>query len=118
MTWWIKLSPDAISDLDVLYEFLRDAYLDQGGAADEATLRAEARISRIVADISRIARAPYRGTRRPDLHSALRNVTIDRATYYFAVDETAGIVTVSAIFFGGQDHINHMLGRMKVRKAD
>ena len=42
----------------------------------------------------------------------LRHLTIDRAIYWFDVNEAEQRVRVLAIFFGGQDHVRHMLTRL------
>jgi len=44
-------------------------------------------------------------------------LTIDRAIYWFDVDEAARKVRILAIFFGGQDHVRHMLVRL-LRESD
>ena len=48
----------------------------------------------------------------PDTMPDLRRVTKDRAIIYFRVVEAAKRVQFLAIFFGGQDHQNHMLSRL------
>jgi toxin ParE1/3/4 len=42
----------------------------------------------------------------------VRYLTIDRAIYGFDVDKAARKVRILAIFFGGQDHVRHMLVRL------
>ena len=39
-------------------------------------------------------------------------MSIDRAIYWFDVDEAARKVRILAVFFGGQDHVRHMLVRL------
>jgi hypothetical protein len=39
-------------------------------------------------------------------------LTIDRAIYWFDVNEAEQRVRILAIFFGGQDHVRHMLTRL------
>ena len=59
-----------------------------------------------------IGLAPFQGTLRDDLMPGLRQVTKNRAIFYFLVDEAAGQVRVLATFFGGQDHLRRMLARI------
>lgn len=60
----------------------------------------------------RLERFPLRGTARDDILPGLRFLTVARAIYWFDVDETARKVRILAVFFGGQDHIRHMLVRL------
>ena len=60
----------------------------------------------------RILTAPHRGERRDDLLPGLRHLAIGRATYWFDVDDDRQTVRVPAVFFGGRDHVRHMLARL------
>lgn len=42
----------------------------------------------------------------------LRNVTKERAVFYFTVDGEARPVCVLAVFFGGREHQSEMLKRL------
>jgi toxin ParE1/3/4 len=42
----------------------------------------------------------------------IRFLAIARATYWFDIDQAARRVCIFAVFFGGQDHIRHMLVRL------
>ena len=42
----------------------------------------------------------------------LRHLAIGRAIYWFDVDDGRETVRVLAVFFGGQDHVRHMLARL------
>lgn len=55
---------------------------------------------------------PHRGERHDDILPGLRHLAIDRAIYWFDVDEGREAVRVLAVFFGGQDHVRHMLVRL------
>jgi hypothetical protein len=46
----------------------------------------------------------------------LREVTKDRATFYFVVDDPSRTLRVLAVFFGGRDHRLRMLHRLLARK--
>ena len=56
--------------------------------------------------------APFRGECHDDLLPGLRHLTIDRAIYWFDLNEAEQRVRVLAIFFGSQDHVRHMLTRL------
>jgi toxin ParE1/3/4 len=55
---------------------------------------------------------PHFGTLEISLVPDRRRVTLDRAIFYFVVDEDRQEVLILAIFFGGQDHQRRMLGRL------
>ena len=67
---------------------------------------------KVRADAARILAAPHRGEKRDDLLPGLRRLTIERATYWFDIDEERRTVRVLAVFFGGQDQVRHMLTRL------
>lgn len=46
-----------------------------------------------------------------DLIAGLRHLTINRAIYWYLVDEGRHDLRILAIFFGPQDHQRHMLLR-------
>ena len=60
----------------------------------------------------RLSSFPILGTARDDILPEVRYVSIDRAIYWFDVDEPARKVRILAVFFGGQDHVRHMLVRL------
>ena len=41
-----------------------------------------------------------------------RHLAIGRAIYWFDIDEEREMVRVLAVFFGGEDHVRHMLVRL------
>ena len=47
-----------------------------------------------------------------DILPGLRHLTINRANFWFDVDEENESVRILAVFFGGQDHVRHMLTRL------
>ncbi len=60
----------------------------------------------------RLASFPLRGTPSDDILPGIRFLAIARAVYSFDVDQTAREVRTLAVFFGGQDHVRHMLVRL------
>lgn len=56
--------------------------------------------------------APHRGTRHDIGGLHYRHVTVDRAIYWFTLDEGAEVLRVEAIFFSGQDHAGRMFARL------
>jgi toxin ParE1/3/4 len=55
--------------------------------------------------VKSLAEVPHRGTRRDDLRPGLRIVPFKKHTAIaFEIDETAGVVTILRVFYGGQDY--------------
>jgi toxin ParE1/3/4 len=112
MAWRIEFSADAECDIDILFRHLADSYVAFGEPRMVAASRAVERIGRILDRTERIARAPYRGERHDDLLPDLRHLTLDRAIYWYRIDDTRQVVSILAIFYGGQDHVRQMLLRL------
>jgi len=113
MDYRIAFSTDATRDLDDLFDFLADSYQTFGEGLETSLRRADARVKQIRNTAkSSLRAAPHRGTLHDDLLKGLRHTTIDRAVYWFQVDERAEVVRVLAVFYGGQDHHRRMLARL------
>ncbi|TIX87459.1 type II toxin-antitoxin system RelE/ParE family toxin [Rhizobium sp. P44RR-XXIV] len=110
--WNLEYSRDAVLDFELIFDHLSEAYGDLGDTSDEAWARAADRIRQLRTDIDRLVETPYIGTLRPDIHPGIRFLRRDKAVVWFRSDEERLMITVVAIFFGGQDHIRHMLARM------
>ncbi len=108
----LDFAADAERDFALIFDHLLDSYLGFGEGLQPAFEHAEARVIEIRAAADRILAAPYRGESRDDVLPGLRRLTIDRATYWFDIDETRRSVRVLAVFFGGQDQVRHMLTRL------
>ncbi len=105
-------SAAARSDLQNLFNHLFTAYREFDYPLEESFDRAAKRFRDIEEAMERLALAPFQGTLRQNLMPGLRQVTKDRAIFYFTVDEERRQVNVLAIFYGGQDHQRLMLERM------
>ena len=112
MAFRLDFAADAERDFALIFDHLLDSYLGFGEGLQSALDHAEARVIEIRAAADRILAAPYRGESRDDVLPGLRRLTIDRATYWFDIDETRRSVRVLAVFFGGQDQVRHMLTRL------
>ncbi|MCY4450695.1 MAG: type II toxin-antitoxin system RelE/ParE family toxin [Immundisolibacterales bacterium] len=112
MGFRLELSAEAERDFGLLFDHLLRSYLDFGESLQSAVNHAETRIREIRAAAERILTAPHRGERHDDIRLGLRHLTIERAVYWFDVDEARGTVRVLAVFLGGQDHVRHMLARL------
>ena len=112
MAWKVEFSVDAEADLELILDHLFESYVSFGESADEAFARASVRLAGIIDAADRIGTAPRRGTIRDEVASWLRNLTTDGAIYWFDLDERRKAVRILAVFFGGQDHVRHMLARL------
>jgi plasmid stabilization system protein ParE len=112
MAWQIELTEDAERDFELILDHLMEAYESFGESRAGAFEKAVGRLDSLRRAAEGIARAPHRGTRRDHIAPGLRHVTIDRAIFWFDLDEAAKTVRILAVFFGRQDHIKRMLRRL------
>ena len=109
MAFRLEFPVDAERDFGLIFDHLLRSCLGFGESLDSALDSAEARIREIRASADRILSAPHRGERHDDLLPGLRYLAIGRAIYWLDVDDGRETVRVLAVFFGGQDHVRHML---------
>ena len=112
MVFRLEFSVEAERDFGLIFDHLLQSYLGFGESPESAFDHAEARALEIRAAAERILTAPHRGERHDDLLPGLRHLAIGRAIYWFDVDDERQTVRVLAVFFGGQDHVRHMLARL------
>ena len=112
MPFAIEFSARSERDFELIFDHLFESYLHFGESIEEALDHAAKRILDIRRAADRLSTFPIRGTARDDILPGLRHLTIDRAIYWFDVDEAAGKVRILAVFFGAQDHVRHMLVRL------
>ena len=115
MRFAIEFSADAERDFGLIFDHLFESYLDFGESTEEALDHAARRVRDIAKAADRLASFPLRGTARDDILPGIRFIAIARAIYWFDVDQTARKVRILAVFFGGQDHVRHMLVRLLAR---
>lgn len=101
----------ANADMRSTLRFLIQSRKRFGASFTEAKQRATLTMLDIRAAMNALAALPHQGTLRPHLGAGVRNVTKDRAVFYFTVDDDARVVRVLAVFYGGQDHQRAMLMR-------
>ena len=112
MAFRLEFSAQAERDFELIFDHLLESYIGFGESVESAIEHAEARVLEIRATADRILTAPHRGERHDDLLPGLRHLTINRAIYWFDVNEEKETVSILAVFFGGQDHVRHMLARL------
>jgi plasmid stabilization system protein ParE len=112
MPFAVEFSAESERDFELIFDHLFESYIGFGESPEEALEHAAQRIMGIRRAADRLAMFPIRGTARDDVLPGVRYLAIDRAIYWFDVDEAAQKLRILAIFFGGQDHIRHMLLRL------
>ena len=112
MAFRLEFSVEAERDFGLIFDHLLQGYLGFGESLESAFSHAEVRTLEVRAAAERILTAPHRGERHDDLLPGLRHLAIGRAIYWFDVDDARQTVRVLAVFFGGQDHVRHMLARV------
>ena len=112
MQFSIEFSADAERDFELIFDHLFESYRSFGESTEEALTHAARRIDSIRQSANTLGALPHRGTLHEDLLPGLRHVSINRAIYWFQVLEAEQNVRVLAVFFGGQDHVRHMLARL------
>lgn len=92
-----------VEKLDVLDDYRAIAALIERWTEDRAL--ADRTVDAIRSFIKGLADVPHRGTRRDDLRTGLRIVPFGKRTAIaFETDDSARIVTVLRVFYGGQDY--------------
>ena len=112
MRFRIEFSAEAERDFALIFDHLFESYCSFGTRVEAALDHCEDRIRDIRQEADRLGAAPYRGERHDELLPGLRDLMIGRAIYWFEVNEVEQRVRVLALFFGGQDHVRHMLTRL------
>ena len=112
MRFRIEFSAEAEHDFALIFDHLFESYRSFGTRVEAALEHSADRIRDIRQEADRLAAALDRGERHDDLLPGLRHLTIDRAIYWFDVNEAEQRVRILAIFFGGQDHVRHLLTRL------
>lgn len=110
--WSVEYAAAAERDFELIFDHLFASYVALGEEPRVALERAADRVTGIRGAIDRLAGTPFIGTSRPDIRPGLRFLRRDGAAVWFIPDAERGIVAVLAVFFGGQDHIRHMLVRV------
>jgi len=96
-TFRVYLTPDAIKDLESLY----DTIANKSGFPE----RAGAYIEKLHEKCHRLGAAPFQGIRRDDLMENLRVTPIDKkAVAAFIVNAPQQVILILNIFYGGRDY--------------
>lgn len=100
-------------DLDLIEESLAKTYRDFGEDRESATERAAARIEDALTYMWTFETHPHRGTEHPAIRAGLRTIMSKSFVFYFEVDEARLKVRILAVFFGGADHRQQIIDRLR-----
>lgn len=100
-------------DLDLIEDHLVQVYQDFGDDLESATERGTARLDEALAYMRTFDSRPHRGTEHLEIQSGLRTVTSNKFIFYFEIDEPLSEVRILAIFFGGANHAQQILDRLR-----
>ena len=93
----VHFTPDAIKDLEDIYEYIAE----QSGFPE----RAWAFVGRLHKQCLTLETAPFRGHARDDLMKDLRITPLEKNTVAaFMIDEQKSFVLVLNVFYGGRDY--------------
>lgn len=109
----VRRAEDVTGDLDLIEGYLVQVYHEFGDDLEKATERAAARIDEALAYMRTFEDHPYRGTEHPKIRSGIRTVTSERFIFYFDIDEKQCEVRILAVFFGGVNHRQQILDRLR-----
>ena len=110
--WTVEFAAAVEQDFELIFDHLLQTYQDFGDDLNVAFDRASQRILSIQSSARDLAKVPFQGMLHPDILDGLRFVRNNKAVFWCVVNEELKIVQVLAVFFGGQNHIHHMLMRM------
>lgn len=113
MAFEIRFSAAAERDFELIFNFLFDNYTAFGESAADAIDHAERRVQAIRAEIEGLTRTPHIGTLHPEIMPGLRHVTLGRTIVWFDIREPDATIRILALYFGGQDHLQQMLARLR-----
>jgi toxin ParE1/3/4 len=109
----VRRAAGVTRDLDLIEAYLVRIYEDLGDDPDSAAERAAARVDEALCYMRTFEDHPHRGTGYPEIRSGIRTVTSKRFIFYFEINEALYEVRILAVFFGGADHRQQILERLR-----
>jgi plasmid stabilization system protein ParE len=109
----VRRAADVTGDFDLIEEHLVKTYQEFGEDLDSAVERAAARIEEALIYMRTFVTHPHRGTEHARIRPGIRTVTNKNFIFYFEVDDLSSEVRILAIFFGGVDHRQQVMDRLR-----
>lgn len=102
MPYRIEFAEASERDLELIFDHLFESYVGFGESTGQALEHAGQRITGIRAAAERLTLFPERGASRDDILPGLRFMVMERAIYWYDVDDKARKIGVLAIFSAGR----------------
>jgi plasmid stabilization system protein ParE len=109
----VRRAKDLTNDLSLVEEHLVQACQQFGEDLEHAVGRAAARIEEALSYMRTFAAYPCRGTEHADILHGIRTVISKSFVFYFEIDEPGSEVRILAAFFGGADHRQQIIDRLR-----
>lgn len=109
----VRRAAGVARDLDLIEDYLAEAYQGFGDDPASATARAALRVEEALLYLRSFETHPHRGTERPEIRPGVRTVTSNRFIVYFEIDEPKAEVRMLAVFFGGIDYTRQIMDRLR-----
>ena len=109
----VRRAADVTRDLDLIEEHLVKSYQEFGEDFESAVERAAVWIDDALSYMRSFVTHPHRGTEHAKIRPGIRTVTDKIFIFYFEVDDLMSEVRILAIFFGGIDHRQQIMDRLK-----
>jgi len=109
----VRRAADVTGDLDLIEEHLVNTYEDFGDNPESAVERAAVRIDDALLYMRTFVTHPHQGTEHAKIRPGIRTVTNKNFICYFEVDDLSSEVRILAIFFGGIDHRQQIMDRLR-----
>jgi plasmid stabilization system protein ParE len=109
----IRRAADVTRDLDLIEDHLVKTYQEFGEDVETSAEHASARIEDALLYMRTFVTQPHRGTEHAKIRPGIRTVTHKSFIFYFEVDDRSSEVRILAIFFGGADHRQQIMDRLR-----
>jgi len=109
----VRRAADDTRDLELIEEHLVKTYQEFGEDFEPAVERAADRIDDALVYMRTFVTHPQPCTEHAQIRSGIRTVTNKNFIFYFDVDDISSEVRILAIFFGGIDHRQQVMDRLR-----
>ncbi len=109
----VRRAAGVTGDLDLIEEYLVKTYQEFGEDRETSVERASARIDDALFTMRTFVTHPHRGTEHAKIRPGIRTVTNKTFIFYFEVDDRSSEVRILAIFFGGVNHRQQIIDRLR-----
>jgi plasmid stabilization system protein ParE len=109
----VRRAADVTRDLGLIEQHLVKTYQEFGEDLESAVERAAARIDDALSYLRGFVTHPHRGTEQAKIQPGIRTMTNKNFIFYVEVDDQSSEVRILAIFFGGVDHRQQIMDRLR-----